>query len=140
MRHGRVRSEIRHCKKQHSGQPACRGFVSVLVLLVLLLLFGLVASQVQRVLKDRRQTRSEQHYLQTKYLASAGLLRADSAKKHQPDYTGEIWNIPPGEIHQTNSASVQIEVSADGVCKVVASYPANTERPNRVTRIRKLSK
>lgn len=111
-----------------------RGAISVMVMIVLLLLSGLLTTQVRRVLADRRQVRLEQEHRQAQRLAEAGLLRAAQRLLQQADYTGETWDLPSGEIHQTNSASVLIQLNAEQLCTVTARYPTNSDQPFQVTR------
>lgn len=120
-------------------RPATRhAAISVMVMIVLLLLSSLVLLQVRRVLTDRRQSRQEMLSLQAQHLAEAGLMRASMSRLRTPDYPGEVWEIPSGIIHQTNSATVVIETDDDNTCRVVARYPANSETPVQVTRSRRL--
>ncbi|RLT08692.1 MAG: hypothetical protein DWI22_07490 [Planctomycetota bacterium] len=115
-----------------------RGAASIVVIAVLVILAGIMAQQVRRVLMERRQMRNEVAYLQTEKLADAGLLLAQKSKSKDPAWLGLTWNLPPGSIHQTNSAEVVITVQDDS-CTVVARYPANAEIPFQVTRTRKLA-
>ncbi|MEI6539939.1 MAG: hypothetical protein WCO86_10505 [Planctomycetota bacterium] len=115
-----------------------RGAASIVAIAVLVILAGIMAQQVRRVLMERRQMRNEVAYLQTEKLADAGLLLAQKSKSKDPAWLGLTWNLPPGSIHQTNSAEVVITVQDDS-CTVVARYPANAEIPFQVTRTRKLA-
>ena len=82
--------------------------------------------------------RKEIEHLQTAKLADAGLLLAEKSKLKDPAWTGLTWNLPPGSIHQTNSAEVVISVQED-FCTVIARYPGNADIPFQVTRTRKLT-
>jgi len=115
-----------------------RGAASIVAIAVLVILSGIMAQQVRRVLMERRQMRNEVAYLQTEKLANAGLLLAQKSKSENAVWTGLTWNLPPGSIHQTNSAEVVITVQEDS-CTVVARYPANAEIPFQVTQTRKLA-
>ena len=114
-----------------------RGAASVVAIAVLVILAGIMAQQVRRVLMERRQMRNEVAYLQTEKLVEAGLLLAQKSKSKDPAWMGLTWNLPPGTIHQTNSAEVVITFQDDSYT-VVARYPANAEIPFQVTRTRKL--
>lgn len=136
---GLLRRSSRVCRL-HYGSSNRKATVSVMVMLVLLLLMGLIVSQVRRVLGDHRQVNKDLYHLQAEHLAFAGLQKAAAAWTAQDSYTGEQWLIPPGTVHQTNTGSVLISVSADGQCQVVSRYPTNHEIPFQVTRTQRLSK
>ena len=139
LRHSHIRSVYSGNARRAAGD--CRkAAISVMVMLVLLLLSGMMASQVRRVLSDRRQSRQETFHLQAEHLAQAGLIKAAAAWNTEEEYRGEDWNLPAGIIHQTNSAAVQISISDDGECRVIARYPANYEVPFQVTRMQRFLK
>ena len=117
--------------------PRC-GAASIVAIAVLVVLAGIMAQQVRRVLMERRQMRNEVAYLQTEKLADAGQMLAQKSKSKDPAWRGFTWILPPGSIHQTNSAEVMITVQEDS-CTVVARYPANAEIPFQVTRTRKMA-
>ena len=108
-----------------------------MVLVVLIMLSGLVAAQVKKVLFERHQSRNEMQYLQAERLADAGLLIAQQQLASNPDWDGIVWKIPAGSIHQTNSGVVTITVDEQKRFHVVAQYPSNFEPPYQVTRTRK---
>ena len=122
----------------HDGLSARRGAASIVAIAVLVILAGIMAQQTRRVLMERRQMRNETAYLQAEKLADAGVLLAENSRFKDPAWTGLTWNLPPGSIHQTNSAEVVIAVQDDS-CTVVARYPANADIPFQVTRTRKLT-
>lgn len=115
------------------------GAVSAMILVVLIVLSGMVASQVKMILTESRQSRKELDYLQTEHLANAGILLADMQRQRDREWKGTVWEVPAGEIHQTNSARVTITVLQDNEIQVVAEYPSNAPAVNKVTRIRKLT-
>ncbi|MBC7965377.1 MAG: hypothetical protein H7Z17_05560 [Fuerstia sp.] len=121
----------------HVAAPR-RGAASIVAIAVLVILAGIMAQQVRRVLMERRQMRNEVAYLQTEKLADAGFMLARKSRSKDPAWTGFTWNLPPGSIHQTNSAEVVITVQDDS-CTVVARYPVNAEIPFQITRTRKLA-
>ncbi len=114
------------------------GAASIVAIAVLVILAGIMAQQIRRVLMERRQMRNEVAYLQTEKLADAGFMLAQKSKSRDPAWVGLTWNLPEGSIHQTNSAEVLITVQDDS-CTVVVRYPANAEIPFQVTRTRKLA-
>lgn len=117
---------------------ARRGAASIVAIAVLVVLSGIMLQQVRRVLMERRQMRNEVAYLQTEKLADAGLMLAQKSITKDAAWAGFTWNLPPGAIHQTNSAEVVITVQDDS-CTVVARYPLNAEIPFQITRTRKLA-
>ena len=115
-----------------------RAVVSVLIIVVLLLMSAMVGEFIRRAVAERRQLRQELLLRQTEQLAHAGLQLARQEVRKDPGYAGEIWEIPVGQIHQTNSGTVEIHVDRD-VATVVARYPGNSENPVQVTRTVRLT-
>lgn len=109
-----------------------RGIVTVMVIVVLMLMSGLILAFVQRALSDRRQVRRELQYRQTVQLAAAGIQQAKAQRSDNQDYEGEVWTIPAGRIHQTNSAEVTIRITGSQA-EVIARYPADQDIPFQVT-------
>lgn len=110
-----------------------RAVVTVMVLLVLMLMAGILAQLVRRAVTDRRQIRQESYQQQTIELAFAGVSRFVQKRSASADYSGEVWNVPAGLIHQTNSG--QVKISIDGASAViVARYPSNLEHPVQITK------
>ena len=130
--------QVRTLKATHKAHGIRRGAATIVAIAVLAILAGIMAQQTRRVLMERRQMRKEIEHLQTEKLADAGLLLAEKSKLKDPAWTGLTWNLPPGSIHQTNSAEVVISVQED-FCTVLARYPVNADIPFQVTRIRKLT-
>ncbi len=120
------------------GRKKRRGAVTVVALVVLLILSATVGQYVRRVIMERRQIRQEVLHLQAEKLAEAGLRIATKTRQQDPAWLGFTWNLPAGEIHQTNTAEVTIRMQ-NQTCTVVARYPANSQIPLQVTRTRKLS-
>ncbi len=139
LRHSRNRNVYSGSADEKVGYRR-KAAISVMVMLVLLLLSGMMAAQVRRVLSDRRQSRQEVFHLQAEHLAQAGMIKAAAAWNTLGEYQGEDWNLPAGIIHQTNSAAVEIRISGDGECRVIARYPANYEVPFQVTRTQRFLK
>lgn len=117
---------------------ARRGAASIVAVAVLVVLAGIMAQQVRRVLMERRQMQNEIAHLQAEKLAEAGLMLARQKRAADPNWISVTWTLPPGKIHKTNSAEVVIYMQENN-CTVVARYPANTEIPFQVTRTRKMS-
>ena len=119
--------------------PRRRAVVTVMVLVVLLLLSALVIEFVRRAVSDRRQMRQELAYQQTIQLADAGVAKLRQKIATDDAYSGETWELPAGDIHQKNTASVTISIN-DDTATVAALYPSNAEVPFKVTRTVRLSK
>ena len=128
MRRGHLRSS----PEPVTSHPR-RGGISVVAMVVLLVTSLLIAQYVRRAINDRRQTRVEADRIQAESLAEAGLLVAAKAVSKDPAWTGTQWNLSAGVVHQTNTGSVVISFK-DGLCTVVARYPANSKSPIQVTR------
>ena len=127
-----------------SGTHACvdcrrRAVVTVMVLVVLLIMSAMIAQFVRRAVGDRRQMRQELQQQQTFQLALAAEDRAVKMYAKDDVNSGDIWEIPAGVLHQTNSAQVVISV-VEGTATVVAKYPFNSDLPIQVTRTIRLSK
>lgn len=137
MRH--VDCSVRSFSLLPTNTPANRrrGAVSAMVIVVLLVLSGMIAAQVRVTIMERRQMRREFEYQQVERLAEAGILLLNS-RATESEWSGTMWDIPPGQIHQTNSGNVQIRLLPDRSWTVIARYPANTENPFQVTRTGKL--
>ena len=121
-----------------SAVSSRRGAVTIVALLVLLVLAGMIGQYVRRVVMVRRQFRQEMLHQQAEKLADAGLQLAKAARQKDAAWSGLQWDVPPGEIHQTNSGAVVISMQGD-ICTVVARYPNNSPLPFQVTRTRKLT-
>lgn len=115
-----------------------RAVVTVMVLVVLMLMAGILAQLVRRAVADRRQIRQESFHQQTIELAFAGVIRVTAKHRSDGEYSGEIWNVPAGQIHQTNSGQVEISIDGDSAV-IVARYPSNLEHPVQVTKTVSLS-
>lgn len=133
-RHSSTDADSRRSLPKTVNAHPRRGAISAMVIVVLVLLAALAASQVRRVVIERRQMKTEIEYLQTHQAAEAGLLRASLTRKQHQDYRGETWEIPAGVIHKTKSAQVLIRLDDNGQCLVTARYPSNSETPLQVTR------
>jgi len=113
------------------------GVVSVVVLVVLMLVAGLIAVYAKRAVSERRQMQLELRQQQAIQLAEAGVLRFQQRLKQSTESTSDaesdVWEIPAGVIHETNSGSVQVTVE-NNTATIVARYPTNSPYPARVTR------
>jgi hypothetical protein len=133
----RTRSVQHGSSVQHSSENR-RGAITTIVLVILLLVSGMVATMVRRVIVERRSLRNEMDYLQAEKLADAGLTLATQQLTRNPEWRGLRREFSPGQIHQTKSAELQIIVSDQKEMTVTARYPANVKIPFQVTRTRKI--
>lgn len=110
-----------------------RAVVTVMVLVVLMLMAGILAQLVRRAVADRRQIRQESYQQQAIELAFAGISRLTTKRNSDGKYSGEVWDVPAGLIHQTNSGQVEISIEGESAV-VIARYPSNLEHPVQVTK------
>ncbi len=110
-----------------------KGVISAMALAVLVVVSLLVAQYIRRTVEDRRYSRSEIERAQTEYLAEAGLQIARSSLKKDQSWSGTQWELPKGTISKTKFGRVTISVT-DGICTVIAVFPADTPTPVQVTR------
>lgn len=87
-----------------------RGSFLVVALVCLVLSAVLIAALLRSTLLLSRQAQVEQQRAQADWLASAGLSRATSRLRSNPDYTGEIWNVPAESLRGSEPARVEIQV------------------------------
>lgn len=118
--------------------PRRRGVVSVFALAVVVLMSGLLLGRAKAIMAVHRQSRQELCHHQAGYLADAGLAMAAEHWKQTGEAWEFTWELPPGTIHETNSARVAITVDGNGQCQVHASYPTNSNLLAQVTRNRGL--
>ena len=109
------------------------GTVTVLVLIVILIGSVMLTQLVRRTLLDARQASNNLLQQQTQELADAAVYRAQQSLRDNPDWAGETWKLPIGQIHQTNEGDVVITV-ADNVATITARYPVNFGNPIQITR------
>jgi len=113
--------------------PNRRGTVTVLVVVVILIGSVMLTQLVRRTLLDGRQASDNLLKLQTQELADAAVVRVHRAWDENRGWPGETWNLPSGEIHQTNAGEVVISVT-DNVATITARYPVNFSNPIQITR------
>ncbi|MFN8707783.1 MAG: hypothetical protein ACK526_19270 [Planctomyces sp.] len=115
-----------------------RGAITTIVLVILLLISGMIATMVRRVIIERRSLRNEIDYLQAEKLADAGLTLATQHLNQNPEWRGLRREFSQGLIHQTKSGELQIIISEQKEMTVTARYPTNVKIPFQVTRTRKI--
>ncbi|MFN9977706.1 MAG: hypothetical protein ACK58T_48145, partial [Phycisphaerae bacterium] len=128
----------RSIRPPQSNPESCRGAITTIVLVILLLISGIIATMVRRVIIERRSLRNEIDYLQAEKLADAGLTLATQHLNQNPEWCGLRREFSQGLIHQTKSGELQIIVSEQKEMTVTARYPANEKIPFQVTRTRKI--
>ena len=117
-----------------------RGMVSV-VMLIGLIVLGLIATSLLKVATGRRAlARLAENQAQASALADSGLDRALAQLQTHPDYIGETWEIPAGDLGGRGSAGIKIKVQADPdradqrVITVTADYRIARPGPIRQSR------
>ncbi len=105
-----------------------------IILIGLLIVSLIAAAMVQTVLLQRRTARQAEQQLQAGWLADSGLLRARQRLATNADYTGETWELSPGEAQAGIAATVVITVEpADDARRIMvdATYPSQAVRRTR---------
>jgi hypothetical protein len=100
---------------------------------------------VKQALLSRRQADLEQYRAQALWLAESGMDRASARLAADPDYQGEEWLLPAGDLGGRDAGRVNIRVqpitSEPGVfqVRVVADYPVDVverARKSKTFRVR----
>lgn len=121
-----------------------RGLVSVAMLIGLIILSLVAASLLKVGLARRTLAKIEEHQLQAEVLADSGVSRALARSDGDPQYEGEVWEIPREELGDRGGARVTITVKPDPdqpdvrQVVVVADYRAASPGPIRQTRTLRL--
>jgi Tfp pilus assembly protein PilV len=121
--------------KRMDSQPQ-RGAVLVAALVCLLVVTTLLSTMLQTALRSRRQLHRERDLRQTELLLQAGMARAAFQLANQPEYRGEMWNLPAVAIVGSGGGQVTIDVSIKSDAQawhveVMAEYPAGGEKSIR---------
>lgn len=113
-----------------------RGFAVVAALTCLLIVVSIVGSMVQGAIRARRQMHVERDRRQSEMLIVAGAERAMSRLGSDPEYVGDVWELPSEKIVGNGAGRVTCEISplaGDGSrqLRVVAEYPTDRDFPIR---------
>lgn len=117
-----------------------RGMLLVVALVVLMLVALLAGAFASGLVGARRRALLVQREAQASLLADAGLARARLQLTRDPNFTGEDWTVPAGDLGGANAAKVAISVetieAAPRVCRVRAraEFPSGTTSLARVSR------
>lgn len=95
------------------GAPPRRGAIAIIAMIAILLASAVGAAVLKTSLADRQVVQSQQDRLQADWLAESGLARADARLASDPEYRGETWTIPAGELGDLARGSVVIRVESD---------------------------
>jgi hypothetical protein len=92
---------------------------------------GLAASMLKSSLRTRLAVRRERQLSQTEFLLEAGIQRAVSKLRADPDYSEETWRLDEATIPGYSSALVEISVTAgneggDKDVQIVVQLPADS--------------
>lgn len=119
----------------------CRrsGTVLIAALVCMVVIIGLLGSLFQGSLRARRQLHAERDRRQTEFMLQAGVARAALRLAQEPDYRGEIWNLPADAIARTSAGQVTINATRDAdhrpwEVQVVAEYVMGGEHSIRRSR------
>ena len=121
--------------------PSRRRAMVSIIMLVALIVVGLMAAGVLRVLAARRATiRAEERALQVEALVGSGIDRALARLAADPAYPGETWEIPAADLLGRGPARVAIRLTpdasnpADRRLVVIADLLASAQDPVRRSR------
>ncbi len=105
------------------------GSTLVMVLVGLLLVGSAAAALVQTATLQRNVVKSESARLQAEWLATSAAQRAAVTLQTKPDYAGEVWDLKPEDIGQSEEAKIEIKVSPDAANEKVRSVAIRVESP-----------
>jgi hypothetical protein len=116
-----------------------RGIVLVAVLVVFTIALTLFGVWTHSALAQHRRLQMDQMRLQTARLAEAGVRRAVLRRKADPQYDGEVWQLPKNALGRSRTAQVTIDVIPTAnngalVYEAVAQFPASSDRRAQVTK------
>jgi Tfp pilus assembly protein PilX len=107
---------------------AKRGFVLIVVIVLLSLCVTLFGVWARAVLRERSRVANQQLQAQAVRLAEAGVHRAIVRLAADGKYQGETWSVPASDLDKTHAAEVRIRiVPNDGDGKT--RYEATAEFP-----------
>ena len=113
-------------KRQKSSRA---GSILICVLTCLLIVGALAVAMVKSALTARKAVRLERQQAQVEFFIEAGIQRAVSGLARDADYSGETWNLPAAALSDSDSARVEIAVTAaeedaSRTISVIAQFPA----------------
>lgn len=124
-----------------TSPPTRRRALISIIMMVGLIVIGIMAGGVIRVLAARRATiRAEERALQAETIADSGVSRALARLAADASYPGETWEIPASALEGRGPARVAIQLGpepSDPAARrlvVVADLLASPQRPVRRSR------
>ena len=99
--------------RRYPYSPRRRGFITLLVLVVMVAATLVALTSLQRVAHQSRQNRWQGDRTQAVLLAEAGAALAQVKLAADSTYTGETWLIPADQTSVSEPAQVVIEVSTE---------------------------
>ena len=115
-------------KRQKSSRA---GSILICVLTCLLIVSALAVAMVKSALTARKAVRLERQQAQVEFLIEAGIQRAVSGLARDAEYSGETWDLPAAALSDSDSALVEIAVTAADDdsprrISVIAQFPADS--------------
>lgn len=102
------------------------GFVIAMALICLTVALLILIVVVQRVLISHQQILRQQKQMQSQQIAESAVSLARVKLKSDPEYMGEQWKIPAGELTGVAAGLADINVEKNGdksIVQVLAIYP-----------------
>ena len=133
-----TRQTARRRQRGHHRGRHRRGTILVLAMVCVAITMSIMMSLVRSALSHHATQTMHVNAAQANWLAESALERAAARLAVDPSYTGETWELPPGEFGEGESDSsadpavVRIEVKPAGngarerAIHVTADYPNST--------------
>jgi len=105
-----------------------------MALVCLLVVAGLGALLIRSSLQEHQRSLVHERQLQALWLVESGLNRTLASLAASPDYRGESWQVPSGELGGRDGATIRIAIEslegnqAKGRITVEASYSDDPSR------------
>jgi len=122
---------------QRSIQHADRGFVLVVVVVLLSMSMTIFGVWARSAVREHRRLDSEALRLEAGRLAEAGVARAIARRAIDPDYAAGTWQIPAADLDGRHTAEVRIRITPTGAglrVAATADYPAGAVHRARITK------
>ena len=124
-----------------SNADSRRGAVLIFALMALLVGSMLIAALMRTASLTHRTMKLEEIRLQANQLADAGCSRLIVRLQKNPDFTEEVWTVPPEQLELGRRASVRLKVTTDSakpgrkLAKIEVEYPIGHPDLVRIARV-----